>query len=479
MNSEAATSVLLEGGVETRRDHVAMRQGTTTTVKNLFFNTPARRNFLRSDVTEFNHINRVLKRFILSYPEVGFRVIHNEKTIYDYPSVTQDERITQVFGTELYEGLVFIRQDLGEIQLEGYVSRPDMARNSGENQFIFLNKRPIQNRSLSYAVMQGFGNLIDRSQYPQYVLFLKMSPQLVDINVHPTKMEVRFSNERAIYHLFLSSVRNAVQSEKIVPEFSMKNQEPDRKEINNHFRLFRSSRPFRPGSFSGQWPIENQNQLDLGLSAPTPGEQDDSETGENKAEEEQEGREQPRLWQVHKRYICSQIKSGLVIIDQHVAHERILYEKTLNYFANQKKLPSQKLLFPQTLELSLEDFLIYEDIKEWLEKLGFNITDMSARTVLIEAIPSEVKVGYEGKILLEIIDYYRENQGGEYKPHEKISAAFACKNAIKSGEKLNQLEMTSLVDQLFATREPYFCPHGRPVLVTLNLEEIDRKFKRI
>jgi DNA mismatch repair protein MutL len=474
----SGVSILMEGGVETRRDFVAMKKGTIITVKNLFFNTPARRNFLRSDVTEFNHINRVLKRFFLSYPEISYKTIHNDKIIYEYISTTLDDRITQVFGTDLYDGLVFVEQDLGEIQLEGYVCRPDMARNSSENQYIFLNKRPVQNRSLSYAVMQGFGNLIERSQYPQFVLFLKISPQLVDVNVHPTKMEVRFSNERAIYQLFLSTVRNAIQTDKIIPEFSMDNRDTDRKEISNHFRFFKTSRPSSPFLSPGKIPLENRNQLDLMLNMNSAGNANESDLIENK-EKARDEIEQPRLWQIHNRYICSQIKSGLVMIDQHVAHERVLYERTLEYFEKQKKLPSQKLLFPQTLDLSLEDFLIYEDIKEWIQKLGFGVTNLSGRTILIEAIPAEVKVGFEGKILLEIIDYYRENQGGDFKPHEKIAAAFSCKNAIKSGEKLTHLEMAALIDQLFAAKEPYFCPHGRPVIVTLNLEEIDRKFKRI
>jgi len=195
--------------------------------------------------------------------------------------------------------------------------------------------------------------------------------------------------------------------------------------------------------------------------------------------ERDESSEQPRLWQVHQRYICSQVKSGLVIIDQHVAHERVLYEKFLGYLNQKKRVPSQKLLFPQTLELALEDYLLYSEMKSWLYDIGFLITDLSGRTVLIESIPADVKVGYEGKILLEIIDYYRENQSGEYSAHEKIAAAFSCKNAIKSGEKLTQTEMISLIDQLFATKEPYFCPHGRPVIVTLSLDEIDKKFKRM
>ncbi|UCF64975.1 MAG: DNA mismatch repair endonuclease MutL [bacterium] len=481
-DNKVGTAIILEGGVMSRQEAAAMKPGTIIAVKNLFYNTPARRNFLRADVTEFNHINRVLKRFFLSYPEISFQVIHNEKEIYNFLSTTLDERISQVLGTELYEGMVYLEEDLGEIRLEGFLCRPDLARNSSENQFLFLNKRPIISRRLSHAILQGFGNLIERSQYPQFVFFLQIAPQYIDINVHPTKMEVRFANERTIYQLFLSSVRKAIQSDKIIPQFSMTDQDQNRNEIERQLKFNRGfSSPGRAASFpSGQFSdFLPENQLAMGFTSASSTEGEKKDEGEQKNEFSPEIVEQPTLWQVHNRYICSQIKSGLVIIDQHVAHERILYEKFIDYLSQQKNIPSQKLLFPQTLELALEDFLIFDGIKDWLRKIGFHITILSGRTILIEAIPADVKVGYEGKILLEIIDYYRENEAGEYQPHERIAAAFACKNAIKSGEKLSQLEMNALIDQLFATREPYFCPHGRPVIVTLSLEEIDRKFKRI
>jgi len=464
----------LDGGQMSRQEKIAIKPGTVITVKNLFFNTPARRNFLRSDMTELNHIIKVLKRFILSYPEIGFHVTHNDKELYDLPAVPLDERIVQVLGKELYEGMVFVRENLDQIELEGYICRPDQARGNNDNQFIFLNKRAIQNRSLNHAVMLGYSNLIERAQYPQFILFLQIPPQLIDINVHPTKMEVRFSNERAIYQLFLSVVRNSIQSEKIVPQFSLGEVEKNWTEMKNHYKNFRSSAIERPV----ETPVD-QNQLSIGYSQPD----QDKALIFGKSEQlppvSNESSEQPRLWQVHQRYICSQVKSGLVIIDQHVAHERVLYEKFLGYLNQKKRVPSQKLLFPQTLELALEDYLIYSEIKNWLDEIGFSITDLSGRTVLIESIPADVKVGYEGKILLEIIDYYRENQSSQYSAHEKIAAAFSCKSAIKSGEKLTQTEMTSLIDQLFATKEPYFCPHGRPVIVTLSLDEIDKKFKRM
>ncbi len=472
--------VRFENGEMVYNEEAALKAGTIISIKNLFYNTPARRNFLRADITEFNHINKVLKRFFLGNPGIKFTVLHNGKEIYNFSACTIDERLTQVFGGKLYEGMVFVQEELNGIELEGYVCRPDMARGNSENQFIFLNKRAIQNRSLNHAVMQGYGNLMDRSQYPQFVMFLNIPPQLIDVNVHPTKMEVRFSNERAIYHLFLSAVRRAIQTEKIVPAFSMGGNDSTRAEIERRFKVAPSFSP-RPFSLGTTKPGNEppQNQMSFSYVVPSTEQAEDEEFEESAAEPEDDSAQQVRLWQVHRRYIISQIKSGLVIIDQHVAHERVLFEKILNYISQEKAIPSQKLLFPQTLEMSLEDFLIFGEIREWLQKIGFSISELSGRTVLIEAIPADVKVGYEGKVLLEIIDYYRENEGSKYRSNEKIAAAFACKNAIKSGDKLTQREMSSLVDQLFATSEPYFCPHGRPVIVTINLEEIDKKFKRI
>ncbi len=475
------THLKLENGSIVYRSQVPMNSGTMISVKNLFYNTPARRNFLRSDNAEMNQIVKILKRFFLAYPEVHFIVTHNGESLYDLPAEPLDQRITRVFGKKFYEGMVYVKEVLNDIQLEGYVCRPDHTRGNTENQFIFLNQRAIVNRNLSHAVFQAYGNLIDRGRYPQFILFLSIPPQLVDVNVHPTKMEVRFANERVIYHLFLSAVRRAVQQEDVVPAFELKSDDPQRREIRRHFLTLNKGRP-RPKTITSTPPIpQNQPQLSLTFK----------EENEHSAETETatdapivspmpEGTtEQPPLWQVHNRYILSQIKSGLVIIDQHVAHERVLYEKILAYLEQEQAVPSQQLLFPQTLELALEDFLIFTEIKEWLYKIGFSITELSGRTVLIEAIPADVKVGHEGKILLEMIDHYREHEGDKKQPHERIAAAYACKNAVKSGDKLTLEAMTALVDQLFACKEPFFCPHGRPVIVNLNLEELDRKFKRI
>ncbi|RMF62129.1 MAG: DNA mismatch repair endonuclease MutL [Calditrichaeota bacterium] len=477
-DSNEGVLLRINGGKLEHKEKVAAQPGTIISVKNLFFNTPARRNFLRADTTEFNHILKWLKRFFLAYPNIHFTLINNGEELYHLPATSLDERIAQVFGKEFYEGLVFVQEDLGEISLQGYVCRPDMARGNTQNQFIFLNRRTIVNRNLSHAVFQGYGNLLERSRYPQFVMFLEIPPHLVDVNVHPTKMEVRFANERVIYHLFLSAVRKAIQSKNIIPKFSMAPQEKEKQEIQKQFissTTVLPSRETQSGKQSSQIsPASSQQQMSFEYEElPTPSHRTAP------SEEEAPTTQQSTFWQVHNRYILSQIPSGLVIIDQHVAHERILFEQISDSLKEGKSIPTQQLLFPQTIELSLDDYLIYQDIKEWLSKIGFAITELSGRSIVIEGIPGDVKVGKEEKILLEILDYFRENEGNEYPPHERIAAAFACKNAIKSGEKLTQEEMKSLVNQLFQTREPYFCPHGRPVIVTLHLEELDKKFKRI
>ncbi len=186
-----------------------------------------------------------------------------------------------------------------------------------------------------------------------------------------------------------------------------------------------------------------------------------------------------QFWQTHDRYILSQIKSGIVIIDQHVAHERILFERILKVLRGQEQSVAQQLLFPQTINLSVDDFVKFKEIVHLLNKMGFVIRIFSGTSIVIDAIPVDVKVGRETQVLLDMIDYYKENPDREFDPLQKIAAAFSCKNAIKSGEKLSQTQMHIIIDQLFACETPYFCPHGRPVIVTMSLDEFDRKFKRI
>jgi DNA mismatch repair protein MutL len=469
-----ATVLRLEGGNLTNETKSAAPVGTNISIKNLFFNTPARRNFLKSDAAEIQQIIKVLKKFFLSYPNIDFEIISNNEKLYELKSRGIEERAQEVFGKELFPDLLKVNESLGGIELSGFISKPDNVRRSRGNQYIFLNGRPIQDKALNHAIFQGYGNSISSGEFPTFCLFLEMDPKIVDVNVHPSKMEVRFSNEKSLYYFFLSSIRKTLNEENVIPDLSHSTDESDITSIIKNTDKNEIAEELRHRSKFISRDTSNQ----LSLAYVNPDNRVSTEADWEQIANFQDNVE-VRFWQVHKRYIFSEIKSGVVIIDQHVAHERILYEKILNTFKNGAKAYGQQLLFPHTLNLAVEDLLIIKNISELLNKIGFNIREFSGNTIVIDAIPVDVKVGREGQIVLDIIDYYKENPLKEFDPYEKLAAAFSCKNAIKSGEVLSQAQMHSLVDQLFACETPYFCPHGRPVIVTNDLDELDRKFKRI
>jgi DNA mismatch repair protein MutL len=475
---QTGTVLELEAGKIAAKSRKAMPRGTQISIKNLFYNTPARRNFLRADSTELQQILTTLKRFMLAYPHIEYEVYNGDNLLFKVASGNIEERLIDLFGSELFHGLVLVHETLGGIELSGFISRPDLVRKTRGNQFLFLNGRPIQDKSLNHAIYQSYGNLIAAGDYPPYVFFLEMDPRLVDVNVHPTKMEVRFANDRSLYFFLLSSIRKVFTEEKIIPKIesgtaaagTTTDQVEERIDIAQEFKNRRKylSRD-----------LEQQLSLVYFKPRENPAAAADLKTSATQDLALGVTRVDVPFWQIHNRYIISEIKSGIVIIDQHVAHERILFEKMLRVLHGNEQAMGQQLLFPQTLTLAVDDFLILEDFLPGLEKIGFSIRIFSGRSIVIDAIPLDVKIGREAQIMLDIVDYYKENQGKTMDPMEKLAAGFACKNAIKSGESLSPAEMHAMVDQLFACQEPYFCPHGRPVVITMDLDEFDRKFKRI
>ncbi len=475
----------LNGGKDAKLRKTAANVGTSIRIKNIFFNTPARRQFLRSDTAEYQQILTVLKRFFLGYPDIQFEFWSNSKRIFHLPESELGERVQSILGGTIFKGLLPLNTSLAGIELSGFISRPDVVRKSRGHQFLFLNGRPIQSKSLQHAIFQGYSNLIAPGEYPVYCLYLEMDPGLADVNVHPTKMDVRFTNDRSVYYFFINSVQQVLKDENVVPEFltspSGSAIQPPAEERPREIISEMQSRKRNMARYSGSQlsltyfdaPEPKKQKMDApttDLFSPIPGSEPiPAETA----------REQVQFWQIHNRYILSEIKSGMVLIDQHVAHERILFERITRILKEDKNVYGQKLLFPQKLNLNFEDFEVLKNIHDVLNKMGFSIKIFSGTTIVIEAMPTDVKVGRESQILLDIIDYYKNEPLKDFDHAEKIAAAYSCKNAIKSGEKLSQMEMHNLVDQLFACESPFFCPHGRPVVITIDLEELDRKFKRI
>ena len=473
-NANIGTLLYLEAGKIDKKRKKACPVGTNISIKNLFFNTPGRRNFLKADSTELQQIVQVLKRFFLAFPEIDFEVIHDDNQLFHLKSGTIEDRIKDVFGTDVFGALIPVNESLGGIELAGFVSRPDKARRSRGNQYLFLNGRPIQDKSLNHAIYQSYRQMIEPGTYPPFCLFLEMNPKLVDINVHPAKMEVRFSNDRSLYFFFLSSLKKVFNDVQIIPKFGSEKSDAFLARFNQDIDTIDIAREITDRRKMMSKASGNQISLAYFHSEDKSAESEslpESNVAQNDVS--------VQFWQIHNRYILSQIKSGLVVIDQHIAHERVLYERILKVLRQGNQAAGQHLLFPQTISLPMDDFLVFKEILHLLERIGFVIKVFSGTTIVIEALPIDVKIGREGQILHDIIDYYKENQGKDFDPFEKMAAAFSCKNAIKSGDVLNSTQMHAIIDQLFACDEPYFCPHGRPVIVTIDLEELDRKFKRI
>lgn len=433
---------------------VAFNRGTSIKVKDLFYNVPARRKFMRSPATELRHLMNGFRRIAIAYSEIDFQVnIDDAEAIRLTKTDDPYKRIQDILTQDKTVNMIFFEKEMGDFSISGYISRPGSGSKTRNDQFLFLNHRYIVDRTLTHAILSAYGTRLGRDEYASYVIFIQMDPHLFDVNVHPTKMEVRFSNERFLHDILYRSIKDALNTPNVVPELKL-------------IQGKKSEYQFRPQSSQDN----TYNQMTLDVQKPII----EEAPSENYVSY---NKEMPLFWQIHNKYILSPIKSGLTIIDQHAAHERILFEKALDSKIHHDN-PSQALLFPQTLELSLDDFRILADILPYLEKIGFSINEFGKNTVVIDAVPVELKTSEVRELLMEILDEFQQESHKQEDIWHAVAASFACRAAVKTGDKLTSQEMSALIDQLFSTREPYFCPHGRPVVINLTLEELDKRFGR-
>jgi len=438
--------------------------GTEITVRNLFYNTPARKKFLKSATTEFRQIVKMLRRFGLEFPEVSFQLMHNDKTILNLTPENLEERIIALTDPSYRDQLLPVNMIKGDYNISGFVGTLNLVRGRPGEQYLFVNRRFIQNRLLNSAVYAAYESLVKRGEYPFSLLNLVLPPDQLDVNVHPRKIEVRFTDEWRIYHVVKSAVREALASIlATIPSFEQ--------HVGQMVTFGKEIDP-------------NQRQEPLWF---TPAKQSESgadlqrakEYVSNLADQKEEATaiEGSIMWQVHDKYIISQINSGLVIIDQHVAHERVLFEDALLAF-DSTPLSAQTLLFPEILEFSTDEYSVLLDILPYLEKLGFRMKENGQNKIMLEAIPSDMGWGNENSVIRDIIDHYVANREKSSSYVENLAASFACHAAVKAGDSLTIEEMQVLVNRLFATKHPYYCPHGRPIIVQLSLEELDQRFER-
>jgi DNA mismatch repair protein MutL len=379
-------------------------------------------------------------------------------------SASLRERIGQVNDPTYKQNVLPVHYAKEPFSIEGFIGNLNLVRKRRGEQYLFLNNRWIRDRLLNSAVFSAYRSLVSRGEFPFFVLNLQVPKEFVDVNVHPMKTEVRFRDEWKVYHVVKSAVTEALKEtlaavpDFLPPEFGELNADTSdvsQSGITFDRRLETTGKPRRESS------VERAVEYVRTMSD----------------REERPLINLENIWQVHDKYIVSQITSGLVIIDQHVAHERILYEQALAAM-EENPMPSQTLLFPQVVEFSADDYASLVDLVPYLEKIGFRLSEFGKNTVLVEGLPQDLGWGNEKLVLKEIIDYYLEHQQEYASFREAIAASYACKAAVKAGDTLVRDEMQNLVDRLFATKHPYYCPHGRPIIVNLSLDELDRRFER-
>lgn len=506
--SEIGTMIRIEGGEAREVSQVAMEPGTTVTVKNLFFNVPARRNFLKSTLAEFKHISDAVQRTAVSRCELGLTFVSNDEKVLEVRPETLDARLKSVYGGRAVDSLIEFQEDSEFLRIHGFTTkprfdrgRPEVARKTRGDQLLFLNGRFIVNRALNHAVFSAYEHLLEKGSFPFFVLFLEIDSHRVDVNVHPSKLEVKFDDERSAYRFVHTAVRKALGAHDLVPSVEIRpaaeaGGESTGKEPGVGLRFAPGSKSSGPGTdapdvdatlsrlFSGLKdrfdstppltedfePMRRAIRPEERVGRPVP-----PEVG-RKPEVGEAGR--PLVLQIHRKYIVVQIPTGLMIIDQHVAHERVLYERIVASYED--NLPqAQQLLFPQTLLLTPADYSLVRELMPHLQRMGFDVKLFGKNTVVVEGLPADVRVGREEQILQQVLDLFKENQQeAKLDARDALAKSFACRAAVKAGDELHEAEIRALIRQLVATQMPYVCPHGRPIMIRISTEELDKRFGR-
>ena len=408
----------------------------------------------------------MVKRFGLSNPQVGFSLVVDGKKVINLLIETLPERIGSLFDNTYKKNIIPIEISKADFTFTGYIGNLNLVRKRFGEQYIYLNGRYIKDRLLNSAVYSSYQSLVQRGEYPFFIINIQMPYEQVDVNVHPMKTEVRFNDEWRVYHVLKSGVSQSLSEIlNTIPNFQRISSDSSSffQNSNNQSSINFSSTIQGSGLVSN---LEKTDRAKLYASNI-----DSSKDGIDNFNIE-------KMWQVHKKYIISELNSGLVVIDQHVAHERVLYEECLQAFES-KIMSSQTLLFPEEIEFSKDEYDILLEIFPYLKKIGFKIVETENSKLVVEATPSDISWGDEKKIIKEIIDEFISTRKKYSSYKEALAASFACKAAVKAGDQMSKDEMVMLVNRLFSTEHPYYCPHGRPIIMQLSLEELDRRFERI
>ena len=497
---ELGTCIIIEGSDVLSQEACSANTGTSISVKNLFYNIPARRNFLKSNPVEMRHIIDEFQRMALANPLIFFTLHHDGQEVYHLPGSALKQRIVHLFGNNYNQRLVPVEEDTSIIKLHGFVGKPEFARRTRGEQFFFVNNRFIKDAYLNHAVLTAFEELLPDDTYPLYVLFIDIDPSKIDINVHPTKTEIKYQDEKSIYAIIRSAVKRSLGRYNITPSLDF-DQENSIEHLITHkpfeqivapviafnpdFNPFTEKKtdreiPFLRNTGDRSSPIPKNWDTLYEIAKKEPAQQEEIHAEKTIAVDEQEvsnsgGRQ---FFQVHNRFIMSQIKSGFMLINQQAAHERVLYERFLQQLDTHSGV-SQQSLFPQSVTLNSSDFELLKELLPDIRALGFDIREFGKNTVVVEGIPAELNNVGEHELLEHLLEGFKNNLAIlKLDKRDNLARALARNAAIKTGAKLSAEEMNLLTDQLFACQMPNLALNGKPVITTFTLDELLQRFEK-
>ena len=464
----------IEGSHILSRNIVGTEQGTTLDVQDIFFNTPARKKFLKTDAVELKHCVDVITHYALANPAVTFRLTHDNNILLHSPALNDSRStIASIYGVQTAKELLEVKYQDETIRVNGFISKPYHVRNDKNQQVLFVNGRWIKNADVTNAVYEGYHSTLFVNKHPVFVLHLELNPETIDVNVHPQKQEIKIEQKEQVAAAVAVAVREALQSNKLMPTVDVNTEQQitfgtpiPRKEVKTSAKY-----PFEPGA---------QTVFAVEETAAPYGEQEAaqiiSEQYQSNNVTEEKLPSMKLFGQVHKTYFLAETEGGLFYIDQHAAHERVMYESLLNQFLH-GRVEVQQLLQGEVLEVSVVEKILLEEKKEELKKLGFELEYFGGNTFAVKTIPlvfGKVKV----KELLHDLLSMLENKKSILEKKEEILTRMACRAAVMAGDIVTIPQMEKILRELSKTELPFTCPHGRPTLMKVTIDELEKKFRR-
>ncbi|MDD5570570.1 MAG: DNA mismatch repair endonuclease MutL [Bacteroidales bacterium] len=498
IDDDMGAFIIIEGSEVVKQENCSCNNGTSISIKNLFYNTPARRKFLKNDAIEISHIIEEFQRVALINHDIAFTLHSNNKEIFHLERNNLKQRIISIFGSGFNNKILPLEEETTIAKFYGFIGKPEFAKAKRGEQYFFVNNRFVKHPYLHHAVQKSFHDLIQADKFPSYFINIVVNPKTVDVNIHPTKTEVKFEDEKIMYSLLLSAIRQVIGKFHLAPmlDFQAENISAipyipgNTPIVNPGININPGYNPFVTEKKAGKKNEEFASSKSFHQSKQNLKNWDRLYQGAAETKERTETAQQSmspekninipevtdkNIFQLHNKYILAHVASGLMVVDQQAAHERILYEKFLNSFKNHTA-NSQQLLFPKTIELSPADFEIVSEIKKDLREIGFEIGDFGKNSLIVHGVPVEVVNDDIEKLFEEIIGQYKINSSVYNAKHENLAASLAKKVSVKYGKALSQEEMLGLIEGLFSCGMPGFSPSGKITATIINIEEIDDKF---